>query len=254
MPNTAEIERIVREVLAEMAVAPAPCREGEAPVEPIATPLGPAPDAARQAPRPPETLAPRNRQELVLASRLVTLSDVADRLTGVRRLVVRPGTVVTPAVKEELAKRNIRVDVIAAKNDAAGLLRLVIVATRIKIDPQPFAAALQSEGAEVELIISKCIIEATDRLAAEAALPNTLGLLLTPHDAESLCLANRLPGVRAIAGREASQVAADAAAVGANVLVVNPTKIGGFAIRQILGEFCRGGVRACPATLNERLS
>ena len=84
--------------------------------------------------------------------------------------------------------------------------------------------------------------------------PGTLGLLLTPHEAESLCLANRLPGVRAIAGREAGQVAADATAVGANVLVINPKKIGQFAIRQMLDVFCRGGVRPCPEVLKERLA
>ena len=101
---------------------------------------------------------------------------------------------------------------------------------------------------------SKCLFDATDRLAGEVKKPNTLGLLLTPYEAEALCLANRLPGVRAIAGRDAGQVAADAAAVGANVLVVNPKKIGPFEIRQMLGEFCRGGVRPCPDVLKQRLN
>jgi hypothetical protein len=80
-----------------------------------------------------------------------------------------------------------------------------------------------------------------------------LGLILTPYEAETLCLANRKNGVRAVLGREAAQVASDAAAVGANVLVVNPKRTGPYALRQILTAFCRGGVRPCPEVLRKVL-
>ena len=257
MTPTAEIDRIVREVLAELASAPAP---GAMPTlavgmkgknEPGEMPaLSPAP-AARREPRPPGIA----NAELVLASRLITMNEIAGRLAGVRRLVVRPGTVITPAVKEEIGRRNIQVIISAAAKDVPnGPLKLAIIAARTKIDPQPLSAALQNDGIDVELHSSKCLIEATDRLAGEVKKPGTLGLLLTPHEAESLCLANRLPGVRAIAGRDAGQVAADATAIGATVLVINPKKIGPFAIRQMLSEFCRGGVRLCPDVLKGRLA
>jgi hypothetical protein len=240
MPNTAEIERIVREVLAELASAPAPT--------PSASP-------APSAPPPPSRPKSNHFQELVLASRLVTMNDISSRLAGVRRLVVRPGTVITPAVKEELAKRNIQAIFEAADKDGFnGTLKLAIIAARTKIDPEPLAAALKGDGIDVELHSSKCLLEATDRMAGEVQKPNTLGLMLTPYEAETLCLANRLPGTRAIAGRDAAQIAADAAAVGANVLIVNPKKIGPYAMRQIVNEFTRGGVRACPDVLKQRLT
>jgi hypothetical protein len=259
MTSIAEIERVVREVLAELmsaGAAPAPrrengasVREGEAPAEPKAAGSSPAP-AARQEPRPPGT----TNHELVVTSRVVTLSEVEGRLAGIRRMMVRQGAVITPAVKEELSKRNIQVLTGgAAAETSGGALKVVIVAARTKIDPQPLAAALQSDGVEIELHSSKCVIESTDRLAAEVKRPGTLGVLLTPHEAESLCLANRLPGVRAIAGKEPGEVAANAAAVGANVLVIHPKKVSPFAIRQMLGEFCRGGLRPCPDVFKQRL-
>jgi hypothetical protein len=167
--------------------------------------------------------------------------------------MVRPGTVITPAVKEELQKRSIQVNFCEAAAAPAGSLRLVMIAARTRIDLQPLAAALQSSGIAVETHSLKCLLAATDQLAGELKQPHTLGALLTPYEAETMCLANRLPGIRAAAGRSAGQVAADAAAVGANVLVVNPKKIGSFEIGQILGEFCRGGVRACPEVLKARL-
>jgi hypothetical protein len=255
MTRNFDIDYLVREVLAELNDY-ARGREGEAPAEPLETPSLPTAPPARQEPRPPGIQTSGNSNaELILCSRLVTMNEVAGRLAGVRRLVVQPGTIITPAVKDEIRNRNIQVKVAAATTEAkAGPLRLVIIAARSKIDPQPLAAALGCEQIEVELHSSKCVIEATDQLAGEVKKNGTLGLLITPHEAESLCLANRLSGVRAIAGRDAGQVATDATAVGANVLVISPKTIGPYAIRQMLGEFCRSGVRPCPEALKERLT
>lgn len=251
MTPTFDIDRIVREVLAELTPTPSlpslPASSPEKSEMPLPVPV--------QAPVAVAPTIQSDNRELILASRLVTMNEVAGRLAGVRRILVRPGTVITPAVKEEIGKRNIQVNFSAAATDVSGgSLKLVIIAARTKIDPQPLVAALQSAGIDVELHSSKCLFAAADQLAGEVKKRDTLGLMLTPHEAEALCLANRLPGVRAISGRAADQVAADATAVGANVLVINPKKIGSFEIRQMLGEFCRGGVRPCPEALRQRLS
>jgi hypothetical protein len=41
--------------------------------------------------------------------------------------------------------------------------------------------------------------------------------------------------------------------VGANVLVVDPTVGTAYEKKQILCDFCRGGIRPCPEALEERL-
>ena len=114
-------------------------------------------------------------------------------------------------------------------------------------------AGLAREGLTVESSASDCIIAATDQLASETAQPNTLGVLLTRHTAAGLCLANRLPGVRAVAGADAPAVATAAAAVGANVLVADPDAGTFFQLKQIVTEFCRCGVRPCPEVFRARL-
>jgi hypothetical protein len=238
MPSTYDIDRIVREVLAELAKLPS--------VPTVAT-------SPRAEEKKPAATAPSNRQELAIASRLVTLSEIAGRLAGVRRLLVRPGTVITPAVKEELQKRSIQVSVAEAADATPNSLRLALIAARTRIDLQPFASTLQSGGIAVETLSSKCLIETTDLLVGELKKSGTLAAIVTPYEAEAICLANRQSGVRAVAGRSAAQVAADAAAVGANAIVVNPKKVGAFEIGQILGEFCRGGLRPCPETLKAKL-
>jgi len=52
--------------------------------------------------------------ELKITERVVTLRSIDGRLSGVKRLVVQRGAVVTPAVKDELRKRKIELVVQAA--------------------------------------------------------------------------------------------------------------------------------------------
>jgi len=192
--------------------------------------------------------------ELVLHCRVVTMSEVEGRLEAVRRLVVPPQAVVTPAVRDELHRRNVSLAYAAAKPQAVGGLRLVALTVDVSSNLAPLLAALGHEGIEVQPAAADCLIAATDRLAAELGKPHTLGLLLTRHIAAALCLANRHRGVRAASGIDAPSLAAAADAVGANLLVVNPAEMAAARLRQTIIEYCRGGPRACPAVLRERLA
>jgi hypothetical protein len=51
--------------------------------------------------------APQSNVELCVNERVVTLRTIEGRLASVRRLVVVPRAIVTPAVKDELKARNV---------------------------------------------------------------------------------------------------------------------------------------------------
>jgi hypothetical protein len=192
--------------------------------------------------------------EFVLSCRVVTVSEVAGRLGTMRRLVVPARAVVTPAVRDELRRRDIRLVYAAPAPAAAGYtVRLCLLSVGRPFEPAPLAAALAAEGVEMQAGALDCLLAATDRLALEVVQEGTLGLLLTEHTAAALCLANRRRGVRAILGADAAAVAAAAAAVGANLLVVDPAATGSFPLKQMAAEFCRGGTRRCPEVFRERL-
>jgi hypothetical protein len=228
-----DIERVVREVLAELKSAPATASRE------------PAPSAG----------APKHANgDLVLSTRLVTMEQIDDRLGGIRRVVVAPQAVVTPAVRDALRQRNIVLSRdLPAKNTSAAVLRLVVVAARTKFDPKLLESTLQREGIEVQCHKSDCILAATDQLAAELAKGDALGLLLTPHTAAALCLANRLAGVRAVLVNNANGTEADLSAVGANLLVADPQSVSLFKLARMAGDFYRGGVRPCPEVFKKRL-
>lgn len=228
-----DIDRVVREVLAELGAGPAEGAPGG---------TGSFSGSA-------------DGGELILSARVVTLSEVEGRLESVRRLVVPPQAVITPAVRDELMRKNVSLAYASpAASRATAPVRLVLVAAGSPVDPAPLVGALSNEGIEIQEHRSDCLIAATDQLAGEIARPDTLGLLLTRHTAAGLCLANRLRGVRAVLGTDPRAAAAAAAAVGANLLVVDPAAVSLFQLKQIVTEFCRAGTRPCPEVLQRRLS
>jgi hypothetical protein len=245
------IELVVREVLAELAAA----RKCEKPSPEIAPNLqiSKSPNPTPVAPSAPAPLPASN--ELAVAARVVTMAEVSGQLGSIRRLVVSKEAIVTPAVRDELIRRGIALGYADSSNGrAAPSVRAAIFSTGTDFDPAGLVAGLTREGLKVEYSTLDCLIASADQLAAELAKPDTLGVLLTRHTAAGLCLANRLRGVRAVTGAEAPAVAAAAAAIGANLLVADPNAGTFFQLKQMVAEFCRGGVRPCPEVFRARLA
>jgi hypothetical protein len=244
-PSTIDIERVVREVLAELGAAP----------EALAVkPQAAGNSAPGQASSEREAVQSDQPFTLTVATRVVTMNDVAGRLDSIRRLVVSREAIVTPAVRDDLLRRGIALEFAKSPGGAAATIQLALMTSRTDFDPTPLIAALAREGFRVAQSASDCLISAADQLAAEIVQPDTLGVLLSRHAAAGLCLANRLRGVRAIGGIDAPAVAAASAAVGANLLVVDPRAGTFFQLKQAITEFARGGVRLCPSVFRERLA
>lgn len=192
---------------------------------------------------------------LVVSRAVVTLAEVSGLLAEIRQVVVPARAVVTPAVRDELKRRGIALvfGPPGARGAAAGSIRLVMMMSCSAADPAPVVDALRREGLGVELRTSECLIDAVDQVAAELGQGNTLGAVATEHAAAALCLANRLSGVRAVLGTDPRWVAAETAAVGANLLVLNPAALSTFQWKQLVSRFCRAPVHECPAAFRQRL-
>jgi hypothetical protein len=187
------------------------------------------------------------------AARVVAPTAVAARLDGLRRLVVRRGAVVTPAVRDLLRQHGIAlVTAIDSQSMGPGKVPLTLAAATTTYDPAPLVASLARETTVAE-------IPAVDLMSGIAALADrvgcgaSLGLLVTDQTAAALCLANRDPAIRAAAVRDAADVAAVVQEIGANVLVVNPAQRGTAALAAIARAFCQQGPQPCPAALRDAL-
>jgi hypothetical protein len=255
-----DIERVVREVLTEMSRAlAAPTADAGQSRESLPQPQKTC-SAPSSVPSVPEivsmaTAEPPDPNELVIEARIVTMAEVSGRLGAVRRVVVTRDALVTPAVRDDLLRRNITLEfAVGAEKPATVSRRLVLITAGSGFDPTALVAGLTREGLSVEHVALNCLIAATDQLATELAKADTLSVLLTRHTAAALCLANRLRGVRAISGTDAPAIAAASAAVGANMLVANPQAGTFFQLKQMVTEFCKCGVRPCPEVFHARLA
>ncbi|HBO45715.1 MAG TPA: hypothetical protein DD670_17665 [Planctomycetaceae bacterium] len=242
-----DIQQIVREVVAEIErlhradstkADPAPSKPANA-----APPCGPAVHAKHDDPR-----------ELTVCSRVVSLTQIGDRLDQIRRLVVSPGAILTPAVRDALDDRGITVSYDATDGPAArGGVDVFLAVARAALDPGGLIAALTTGGIAAESQAFDCLIRAVDALADRARNGSAFGVVLTSDTAAALCLANRLPGVRAVSASCPTGVIEAARAVGANVLVVDPRGKGVFQLKQIVAAFCREKPWPCPKALEARL-
>ena len=233
---TKDIERIVREVMAQLGAA-------------SQSVAAPAPAAASLA------IPPAVRDgDVFVDARVVTLESIAGRLQGAKQLMVPARALVTPSVRDELRRKGVAlVRGSAATGVRKELVRVVLVVGRTSHDPAAAVQMLSREGIDVQTETADCMIAAADKLAAAVASGQALGLLWTRHVAVGLCLANRHAGVRAILASGVSATAAAVSAVGANVLVVDPAAGTAYEKKQVLRDFCLGGIRECPEALKERL-
>ena len=231
--STDDIERIVREVLAQLG----------------------ADSQSAAVPAVPADIPPAQREcDVYIDARVVTLESIAGRLQGAKQMMVPPGALVTPAVRDELRRKGVAL--IRGSAEAGGrkeLPRVLLVVGRTRDDPAAAVQMLAQEGVHVQTESSDCMIASTDKLAAAVAPGQSLGLLWTRHTGAGLCLANRHAGVRAVLATGVSATAAAVAAVGANVLVFDPAVGTAYEKKQILRDFCLGGIRPCPEALRERL-
>ncbi len=216
--SVTNIDRIVREVLAEISTAATACADGQ----------------------------------LVLSGRVISMADISGRIDGIRQVVVPPGTVVTPSVRDELRRGNITLAFEA--NSARSSQRLVVVTAGNRFDPASLLDSLRNDGIDVAPHASNCLIESTELLAREVNNRSTLGLLLSTHPAAAICLANRHRGVRAVTGSDAAMVVAATDDIGANLLILDPTAWGLVPLNQIVSEFHRGAVHECPEVFRRQLS
>ena len=263
-----DIERVVREVLAELAAAQergaergersrdggensreltAPGASGESTkyeVQSTECSVGaetPDPSTPSHTRRPPSLDV-----SLVLHCRVVTMAEVP-QLDGVRRLVVPRGAIVTPAVQDELRRRGIDVgESDQTDGEPAAALRIVVGPLSAEFNLTTLVAAMAREGFHAKCVTTTCLIAAVDRLAADVSAGETLGVLLTSHVPAAMCLANRITGVRAIARHAGAAGDEAAAAVGANLLIADPKAGSLFELKRCVVEFARGGVRPCP--------
>jgi hypothetical protein len=224
-----DVDQIVREVVRRL--------RSHASCEDVAPP--PAESPKSKPPRKPD----RKPTELCLDERVVTMAAIKDRLQGIRQVRLCPKAVITPSARDEFRKRGIVVERRSAESVVAKG-KAALCFAQADVDGN-VSGLLREVGGE--LVSAKGLVDAVQKLAECVSDDRKLGVLLTTRTAPAICLANRLPRVRAALGGSADMVREAVMSVGANLLIIDPTDRPLVDLTNTLQEFLHGGARQCPA-------
>lgn len=227
-----DLDRLVREVLVRLQAAAA----SSSPAGAAGPQQSSSANGAVRPARPGESAS----GVLVASERLITAATIGDRLAGVRQLQAPEGAIVTPAARDLLRERGVRIEFAAcavSPQPPAAKGRFVCGLAQCEYDPAPLERWLRQRGHAVERIAATGLPSVVAEVADEVVKGGALGLVWTNRSAAALCLANRQRGVRAVLAVGPAYVAAAVASVGANVLVVEPAGHSPFAVRGMLAAF-----------------
>jgi hypothetical protein len=190
--------------------------------------------------------------ELAVNEVVVTVATLDRKLAGIRRLVVSPRAVVTPSARDLLKENNVTL-VRSLRTTKPTAIRIALATIETKFDASEIVQLLQQHQAEVIQLTSTGIAQVTKELAEKVDRSGKLAVLISPEVTKALCIANRHRDVRAAAANSRAEVNEIVKAIGANFLVVDPSKRSRFEVQRIVEAFCLIGPRGCPAELKSSL-
>jgi pyruvate/2-oxoglutarate dehydrogenase complex dihydrolipoamide acyltransferase (E2) component len=236
--NPAEIEQIVRLVLARLNGAAASAEGG-------------AHDLSGGARAAENRQAAGDAQSVVrLSQPVIARETIARRAAAARAIVVPARAVITPAARDLLRERGVEIRRAEAVAEAA--VRLAMGMAECDYQPASLVARLEAQAIATQRLAHVGLIEVVDELCQHVRLGGARGLLLTGETHAALCLANRVAGVRAARAGCERGVRRAREAVGVNLLVLDPAGKSLHQIERAVVEFCRGAA-SCPARFGKRL-
>lgn len=206
--SAAQIERLVREVLAQLAPMPAPRAEATT--------------------------------ELWLEQSVIAVRDLEERLAQVKQVVVPAKAILTPAARDFLKERGIQVrraTVVTPKASRPTTLLLGVAETRH--ETTAVISQLRQRGVQVEQLARTGLKTVVAELAIEASRGGRRAWLLTEATHEAVCLANRTPGVWAATAQHRGELAAARKAIPLNFVITNPAASTTFQQTQLAQEYAK---------------
>lgn len=237
------IDRIVREVLAEMCANPCAARQGKL-IRSSAN--GKTASAACEPARHPPSSPPCSG---VNSRVVISFSDLEGRLDGRGEWVVPQNAIITPLARDYLKQCGVALrngsaeqqprDTPLQANQKTAASRWVYAVLACSGPAEGAVQAIVRQGTALSPIAARDPADAIRACAGGLANGTVCGALLFCDDAALVaCAANKRTGVRASVAESPSQVARAMRSLAANVLVIEPSGKTLHELRNIVRAFC----------------
>jgi hypothetical protein len=184
------------------------------------------------------------------AGRVVASEDLRRSLNGHQELLVSPRTIITPLATEELRSRGVRVTRQPAEAPAPAGKTWGVAQDRPYAPVASAVQGLRREGLSLQDMPAcadgapcswgKALADCVRRGECHG------GVVFCQDPGLVCCVANKVPGLRAVGVVTVSQAAQALLTLGPNLVAVEMPGRTFFEIRQILRSLCLAGAAACP--------
>lgn len=186
--------------------------------------------------------------------RLVTVDALQQEMNGHRELSLLPSTIITPLANDWLQQRRIR---IRQRQSSEQLVSGWGWVQERNWSIVPCAVAMLKRNGHPMQELPACQEDiplwAKEVAAVIAAGQCVGGVVFTREAGLFACIANKLPGLRAVVVNSVLEAARAMLTIGANLLVVPMPGRTFFEVRQILNEAVSGQRPTCPDNLAHTL-
>ena len=216
-------------------------------VQKILSDLNPPKESAQNVPQ-----TPAQETGYRVSSKVISLAQL-DKLGGAKRLIVPEKAVITPAVCDEIRRRQIEIiteNAVPNTPNGSAKLKVWLALHAQKKEPTAILDYL-AKNYEFEKAAFECVLE-TMQAASEilrAETNRTSCIVLSEYSAAAVCVANRKENIRAVLGTEPNTLKTDAEQIGANLLVIAPIRCGLYKTQAMVKSFLADGVRKVPKYL-----
>ena len=185
-----------------------------------------------------------------LVDKVITLAALERLPAGPRQLIVDTKAVVTPSARDYAKEAGITIvrGGASAAAAAAPPRPFLIAHAQCKTDPSAKAAAIARAVRGGQQLPPSGLADVIAAIAMHASRDAARGILLTSRPAVATILANRSASLRAVTGRDATQLAAAAADCQANLLIVDPAAFPG-GLERLCGDFAARPAGPLPSEL-----
>lgn len=206
---------------------------------------------AMQNSTPPAHNQATDKTTIQIEDKLITLASLRGRLQHAQTLSVPPRALVTPAVRDELKQRGVRLvrhgeaaasapnkdNNQSTNNQSTSGGKLLAANIGSDYRPATLAQLVKSHGADLPTValanLPQVISEQANRVMQDACR----AVWFTPHAAQAVCLASRNSGVWAVQGFDVPSLRATLAVTTANVLAIDPRGKSQYSLKQMLESF-----------------
>jgi hypothetical protein len=169
------------------------------------------------------------------SDKVIALQTLRGKLDNVKTLRLKPKTIVTPAVRDELRDRKIKIvfDLVSDETTKCGTTFLL--GTTCQSTGTNLRDRLVADGTQIQLHTEACVSQLADTISQKVSSA-TGALIVTDQPYTAVCVANRNSNVQAVAVRDQCELTAAKAELNPNCVVLNSLNIGQINLSSILHQ------------------